>query len=192
VDDPELLLDYWLNDIGPKGWYAVDQGVDDTIRERFGDTWRRAQEKGQLGWTSSPRRTLALLILLDQFPRNMFRGSGQSYASDRIARQVARKAIDKGFDLRVAEPERQFFYLPLMHSENLADQERCVRLIRERLSQGGEENLLHARAHRDVIRRFGRFPHRNTELNRAPTPTEREYLKGGGYPALVRSMQEGI
>jgi len=180
---------FWLDEVGPGGWYKVDEALDARIRDRFADTWEAAQREGHLGWACSPRGALALLILLDQFPRNMFRGSARGYSSDRAALRVAKKAIDKGWDRRVAEPERQFFYLPLMHSENLEDQDRSVRLIKERMPETGAENLIHARAHREVIRRFGRFPHRNAEIGRTATAEERRYLDGGGYGAVLRSLK---
>ncbi len=114
-------------------------------------------------------------------PRNAFRGTAEAFAGDRRARAVAKTAIDNGYDLAVPEPERQFFYLPLMHSESLADQERCVRLVLMRLPATGAENRHHAMQHREVIRRFGRFPSRNAALGRADTGDERAYRAGGGY-----------
>mgnify|MGYP001377400985 CR=1 FL=1 len=187
--DHRAVLEFWVGEVGPKGWYAGGESLDRMCRERFAAVWDAAQGEGHLGWTATPSGMLALVILLDQFPRNMFRGFGRAYASDALARTVAKKAIDLGWDLRAGEPERQFFYLPLMHSECLIDQERCVRLMNERLPETGADNLLHARAHREVIRRFGRFPHRNEELGRASTAEETAFLAGGGYGAVVREMR---
>jgi uncharacterized protein (DUF924 family) len=102
---------------------------------------------------------------------------------------AAKSAIDKGWDMRVDEPARQFFYMPLMHSENLCDQERCVRLMCDRMPDQGQGNLLHARAHRDVIRQFGRFPYRNDALQRATSLHEHVYLEGGGYSSTFRDLQ---
>ena len=126
-------------------------------------------------------RALALLILLDQFPRNMFRGTARAYRSDEKARSIAKQAIARGHDKVTPEPERQFFYLPLMHSEGLPDQERCVRLIKLGMPRTGIRNLQSAQRHRDVIRRFGRFPSRNRPLGRRDTEAEQLYRANGGY-----------
>ena len=118
---------------------------------------------------------MAYIILTDQFPRNMFRGQGRAFASDRAALAVAKSSIHKGWDMRIDPPARQFFYLPMMHSENLIDQDRCVRLMCERMPHSSS-NLLHARAHRKVIREFGRFPYRNDALDRPYTALEQSYI----------------
>ncbi|MFV0244488.1 MAG: DUF924 family protein [Qingshengfaniella sp.] len=185
----EDILDFWLQEVGPKGWYKQDDALDATIRTRFKSLWLQAQEEGHLGWGSAPRPVLALLIVLDQFPRNMFRGDGRSFASDRLARAVAKRALAKGYDRRIEGAARQFFYMPLMHSECLEDQERCVRLMLERMPESSQSNLLHARAHREVIRRFGRFPHRNADLGRRSTAAEIAFLGAGGYGAVVEGLQ---
>lgn len=175
------VLRFWLDEVGPAGWYAVDEAVDRRCADEFGAPMADALA-GRLGaWRASPRGTLALLILLDQFPRNVHRGTAAAHAGDLRARALAMAAIGRGDDLQVPEPERQFFYLPLMHSESLADQERCVRLVLTRLPQTGAENLKHAVLHREVIRRFGRFPSRNRALGRPDTEAERAYREGGGY-----------
>jgi uncharacterized protein (DUF924 family) len=124
------------------------------------------------------RGRLCLLILLDQFPRNLFRGSPQAYAGDALARAVAGRAIARGFDQAFENPERRFLYMPFMHSEDLADQERCVELSR---ASGDEDSTKWAIIHRDIIRDFGRFPHRNELLGRETTPEERRFLDGGGF-----------
>ncbi|MBM1631793.1 DUF924 domain-containing protein [Sulfitobacter mediterraneus] len=186
---PEEILEFWLDEIGPKGWYEASDALDSQIRDRFHETWQAACEGKFSLWLTYPSGALAYIILMDQFPRNMFRGSGEAFASDRIALTAAKAAINKGWDLRIDEPARQFFYLPLMHSENLCDQERCVRLMCERMPQNREGNLLHARAHREVIRKFGRFPYRNDALSRTPTQLETAYVANGGYGATVRELQ---
>ena len=185
---PKDVRDFWL-EAGPQSWYAVDESFDEDIRTRFRDTWQAAKD-GKLGqeWTIGPEETLAYLILVDQLPRNMFRGEGRAFSTDRLARAIAKKAIDKKWDLRVAEPQRQFFYLPLMHSECLIDQERCVRLMLTRMPEAGEGNLLHAKAHREVIRRFGRFPYRNDALSRSTSPNEAEFIAAGGYSAAIEAV----
>ena len=189
VATPEEVLSYWVDEVGSDGWYRVDERVDAEIRARFAATWEEARAGSLSGWLCGPKRTLAYVILTDQFPRNMFREDARAFATDRAARAAALRAIGQRWDMRVAEPERQFFYLTLMHSEVLADQEHGLRLILTRLPRTGADNLLHARAHREVIRRFGRFPHRNAALGRASTDAERGYLKGGGYGAVVREFQ---
>jgi uncharacterized protein (DUF924 family) len=183
------VLEFWLDEVGPEGWYAVDEALDRTIRDRFEAAWNNAR-RGSLGlWRIHPEGMLAYIILLDQFPRNMFRGTGRAFATDRMALAAAKSAIDKGWDMRIAEPARQFFYLPLMHSEVLSDQERCVRLMVERMPETGAGNLLHAQAHREVIRRFGRFPYRNDALERRMTPAEAAYVANGGYGSTMRALQ---
>lgn len=180
---------FWLDEVGPEGWYEVDPALDERVRERFAGLWGQAME-GELSlWLTYPSGTLAYLILTDQMPRNMWRGTAKAFASDCAALMAAKAAIDRDWDLRIDEPARQFFYLPLMHSERLPDQDRCVRLICTRLPETGASNLLHAKAHREVIRRFGRFPYRNQALGRSDTPAEAAFLRSGGYGAVVREMK---
>lgn len=187
---PEEVLQFWLDEIGPKGWYEASDALDDEIRTKFEDTWRAACEGKFSLWLTYPSGALAYIILTDQFSRNMFRGEGRAFASDKIALAAAKSAIDKGWDKRIDEPARQFFYMPLMHSENLCDQDRCIRLICERMPASRESMLLHARAHREVIRKFGRFPYRNEALVRTTTATERDYLAGGSYGGTVRALEQ--
>jgi uncharacterized protein (DUF924 family) len=187
--NPEEILAFWLDDVGPKGWYEASDALDGKIRGRFLADWERARDGGMSLWLTYPSGTLAYIVLTDQFPRNMFRGSGDAFATDGIARAAAKMAIDRSWDLRIDEPARQFFYLPLMHSECLSDQERCVRLMMTRMPETGPDNLVHARAHREVIRRFGRFPYRNDALARQTHGAEAAFLAEGGYGAMVREMQ---
>ncbi|MFV0514866.1 MAG: DUF924 family protein [Jhaorihella sp.] len=186
---PEEVLSFWLDDVGEARWYEADETLDADIRARFMDAWEAACEGKFSLWLTYPSGTLAYIILTDQFPRNMFRGEARAFASDRAALSAAKAAIDRGWDMRIAEPARQFFYMPLMHSENLADQERCVRLLCQRMPQSGKGNLLHARAHREVIRLFGRFPFRNDALERSTTVPEEAFVASGGYGATVRKLQ---
>ncbi len=187
--DAKEIIRFWVEEVGPEGWYNSTEELDAKIQERFGETWERAAAGEYHQWACDPEKSLALLILLDQFPRNMFRGSGRAFVTDRKALCVAKKAMVHGFDMRVPEPQRQFYYLPLMHSESLTDQERCVRLMKTRMPETGESNLLHAKAHRDVIRKFGRFPYRNDALDRSPTNQELAYLNAGGYSETMRQIQ---
>ncbi|WP_353472642.1 DUF924 domain-containing protein [Salipiger sp. H15] len=186
---PEDILAFWLDETPPEKRYTADEALDAEIRARFEETWEAAME-GRFGlWLTYPSGALAYVILLDQFSRNMFRGTAKAFASDAIALAAAKQAIWRGWDMKIDEPARQFFYVPLMHSENLCDQERCIRLMKERLAETGESNLLHARAHREVIREFGRFPTRNEALSRATTAPESGYLQGGGYGEVLRRLQ---
>lgn len=187
---PDDILAFWLDQIGEKGWYAVDAALDAEVKSKFESTWDAACEGKFSLWLTYPSGALAYIILTDQFSRNMFRGGSKAFASDRMALAVAKSAIDKGWDMRIDEPARQFFYLPLTHSENLCDQDRAVRLICDRMPETGAANLLHARAHRQVIRQFGRFPFRNEALGRRNTAPEAAFMSEGGYGATVRAFQQ--
>ena len=181
----DAVLRFWLEDCTPADWYRQDDALDEAILARFHSTWAAA--RGLRNWCAGPDGALAFLILTDQFPRNMFRGQRQAFATDTLALAAAKSAIRRGFDLSVADPQRQFFYLPLEHSEVLPDQARAVRLIQMRLAS--EDTLLHARAHRAVIRAHGRFPYRNAALDRSTTRAEHRMLQTGGYGAAVRRLQ---
>jgi uncharacterized protein (DUF924 family) len=171
------VLAYWRA-LGPKRWFVKDAAVDAEIRARFQNLCSAAFA-GTLGhWEDDASGALAHIIVLDQFPRNMFRGSAGAFAADPLARAAAGRAIDCGFDRQAAKAERPFFYLPYMHSEALADQERCCDLCR---AAGDEGTLKFAELHADIIRRFGRFPHRNAVLGRVTTPEEQAFLDGGGF-----------
>jgi uncharacterized protein (DUF924 family) len=185
---PEEVLAFWLDDIGPSGWYAGGEDLDQTIRERFHETWHRARDGALSLWLTYPSGTLAYIILTDQFSRNMFRDTAQAFSSDRLALAAAKMAIAKGWDMKIDEPARVLFYMPLTHSECLVDQDRSVRLMVTRMPENGTQYLLHARAHREVIRKFGRFPSRNEALHRATKANEASYLDEGGYGATVRAL----
>ena len=187
---PEDVLKFWLDEIGPKGWYAPTKAMDADIRDRFEQAWQNARSGTYGLWLTYPTGALAYIILMDQLPRNMFRGAAEAFASDRHAIAAAKAAIGRKWDMNIDEPARQFFYLPLMHSENLCDQERCIRLMCERMPETGASHLLHARAHREVIRQFGRFPYRNAALDRHSTPAETAYLKAGAYGHTLRQLQQ--
>ncbi len=190
MSEPEAIVEFWLHEVGQSGWYAVDPDLDEEIRTRFGAEWRAAREGGRDFWCNGPRGTLAFLILTDQFPRNMFRGSAEAFATDPLALSAARVGIARDFDLGIAEPERVFFYMPFEHSEDPEDQEVSVRIVTERMPKTGADYLLHARAHREVIRRFGRFPFRNAALGRASTDEETDFLATGGYGAVVEALKK--
>ena len=189
MESPQEILGFWLDEIDPKNWYVEQDTLDASIVERFKSTWTAANEGKFSLWLTYPSGALAYIVLMDQFSRNMFRGTAEAFSSDRPALAAAKSAIERGWDMRIDEPARQFFYLPLMHSENLCDQDRCVRLICDRLKETGASNLLHARAHREVIRRFGRFPTRNAALGRSNTPSEQAFLEGAGYAAILQELE---
>jgi len=190
VDDawPRDVLGFWFEELKPVDWFRSSDETDASIAGRFGDLPNRVAELPFDELLVNAETALAALIVLDQFPRNMFRGTALAFSSDACALSIANRAIAQGFDMETDEPQRQFFYLPHMHSESLTQQERGVRLIRERMSEQST-NLLHARAHREVIRRFGRFPFRNEALGRDASPAEESYISEGGYGATVRSLQ---
>ncbi|WP_309643701.1 DUF924 family protein [Phenylobacterium sp.] len=178
---PHDVTGFWRT-AGPQKWYAKNAKFDDAIALKFEPVHHAAARGEYDGWAASAEGALALLILLDQFPRNLFRGSPHAFATDGKARQVARTAVNAGFD-RVVEPElRQFFYMPLEHSEDLADQDEAVRLFTLVKDETGDaESLKWANLHRDIIVRFGRFPHRNASLGRVSTPAELAFLEEGGF-----------
>jgi uncharacterized protein (DUF924 family) len=184
---PDDVLSFWLDELTPKEWYVASDTLDAKIRDRFLPAWQKAQEGAFSFWLTHASGALAYIILNDQMPRNMFRGQGQSFASDRIALAAAKISISKGWDMKIDTPARQFFYMPLMHSECLTDQERNVCLFKERM-QSSDENLLHAKAHRNVIREFGRFPYRNEMLGRASNVAEQAFLAKGGYRFAVERL----
>ncbi len=186
----QAVLDFWLGTVGPAGWYLAVEPIDAEISNRFSGLWDQALAGGLTEWSDTVQGTLAYLILTDQFPRNMFRGDGRSFATDPAARAAARQAIAKGFDLQAKEPERVFFYMPFEHSEDPADQDFSVEIMQSRLPETGDGFAVHARAHREVIRRFGRFPFRNAALGRVTTPAEQAFLEAGSYGALVRELEK--
>jgi uncharacterized protein (DUF924 family) len=173
---PSNVVSYWRN-AGADQWFSKDPAFDRSFRERF-MALHMAASRDELGvWAGTPEGALALLILLDQFPRNAFRGSGHMYATDALARNVAKRMIDAGFDRQVAPDLRLFCYLPFAHSECPDDQQRSVEFHREL----GRPWVDHAEGHRHIIQRFGRFPHRNTMLGRDTTPEEYRFLSQGGF-----------
>jgi len=182
---PAEVTAFWLS-AGEAAWYKQDAAFDAEIRDRFLPAWQAAHDGGLQDWAIDAEGALGFIILTDQFPRNMFRGDARSFATDDLAKSVSCRAIERGWDMRTSEPERQFFYLPFMHSERLSEQDRGVRLIAERMEQGN--NLLHAKAHREIIRRFNRFPYRNDALGRETTAAEQAFLDAGGYGAILREM----
>lgn len=181
-DTRQEIIHFWFVETQPAQWFQVNPDFDALIRERFVATHRMAHDGLCDSWTAEADGALALCIVLDQFPRNMYRGTPEAFASDEKARRVAAQAVRNGFDQIIPPARRRFMYLPFEHSEDMADQERAVALfatIRDEDPMGYE----YALRHRDVISRFGRFPHRNTILGRISTPEEMNYLNqpGAGF-----------
>lgn len=167
---------------GPKQWFAKSERFDDAIRLKY-EPVHHAAARGQYdAWIETPEGALALMLLLDQFPRNLYRGSAHAFATDPKARSLARAAVARGHDLALEAQVRPFLYLPFEHSEDLGDQDESIRLTtRLRDDSGDEDTLKWAGIHRDIIVRFGRFPHRNPALGRTTTPAEQAFLDEGGF-----------
>ena len=171
------IVAFW-RDAGPDRWFEKNEAFDAEIRRHFLPA-HEAAAAGELdAWQDTPEGAFALLILLDQFPRNMFRGSPRAFATDARALAIADEAIAKGLHQHYRPPEQRFFYMPHMHSEELADQRRCVDLC---AAADDPEGVKFAVIHRDIIRDFGRFPHRNAALGRETTPEEYKFLAEGGF-----------
>lgn len=170
------VVAFWT-EAGRERWFRKDAAFDAQFRQRFCDLHEAAARGECAGWGATAEGSLALLLLLDQFPRNCFRGSPRSFWTDPLARTIAAQAVARGHDRRVAPDLRNFFYLPFTHSEWMPDQQRCVELARD---IGGESER-YARMHLEIIERFGRFPHRNPVLGRHTTAEERAFLDGGGF-----------
>jgi uncharacterized protein (DUF924 family) len=191
MENADQILNFWFgNPTDPQGpygqqrsvWFKKDAAFDDLIRQRFLPDYERAAAGDYTPWRSQPRSCLALILLLDQVPRNLFRGDARSYATDAEALAVAEAAIAQGHDQALIPVERLFMYLPLEHSEDLARQQRCVQLFETLVKEAPElaSTLDYAYRHRDVIARFGRFPHRNHILGRTTTPEEAAFLQQPG------------
>lgn len=177
--DPQAVLEYWRS-IGPQGWFRKDDAIDSEISARFGALHARAAARGCDDWRTAPHSCLALIIVLDQFSRNMFRNDARAFARDSYALDCAREALRNEFDRKVEPAMHHFLYMPFMHAESIADQRHCVALFH---ADGDAESLKYAIIHHDIIRRFGRFPHRNAALGRHTTPAEKAFLDAGGFSA---------
>jgi len=175
------VVGYWTH-AGPKKWFAKSAAFDDAIRLRFEPVHHAAARGEYAAWRETPEGCLALLLLLDQFPRNLYRGSAHAFATDPLARAIARRVVDAGFDQQVDPILRPFCYLPFEHSEAIEDQDRAVVLFEAHDAATGDVSSLEwAVRHRDIIRRFGRFPHRNAALGRETTLEEQAFLDDGGF-----------
>lgn len=170
---PDRVTDFWFSPGMEKHWFNSTPELDQRMRADFQALWRLGRDGRLAGWEQDADGALALVILLDQFPLNMFRGQPESFSTEAASREVAERAIDEGFDQVLDRTRQPFMYMPFMHSESLADQERSVRLFER---AGLTDNLRFARHHRDIVARFGRFPHRNAILGRESTPEEIAWL----------------
>ncbi|NTU76340.1 MAG: DUF924 domain-containing protein [Alphaproteobacteria bacterium] len=176
--DPENILNFWFFEIGPERWFAADAALDDAIRAKFLAAHEQAVAGQLKKWEETPEGVVALLLLLDAFPRRMFRGNPRAYATDDIALELARTSIIKHFDDRIDRTFKLFFYLPFSHSEHLSDQRLSIFYIRERTKEPQWVDAAEWRF--DTIQRFGRFPHRNAVLGGESTPEEIAFLESCG------------
>ena len=182
------VLDFWFGAPGEphadkprKIWWQKDAAFDDEIRARFAEDYRAAREGARAEWRDSAETCLALVIVLDQFPRNLFRGDVRAFATDAAALEAAKEAIARGYDRALAPLMRTFLYMPFLHSENIDDQETGLELMRSMADAPmAAESVKAAIQHRDIIARFGRFPHRNAVLGRASTAEEAAFLEQPG------------
>ena len=174
---PRDVLDFWRK-AGPARWFAQDRDFDANLRWTFFGAHQAAAWGVLEDWRNDHESALALILLLDQFPRNIFRGLARAFGTDAQARDVAAQAIDRGFDALYEVPLKRFFYLPAMHSEDLRDQDFCLEKCR---AANDADGVKFAEIHRDIIARFGRFPHRNRLLGRQTTPQEQAFLDAGGF-----------
>jgi uncharacterized protein (DUF924 family) len=181
MSSPEAVIECWLRH-GPGSWFSRNEALDAEIEADYADLHFKASRCELTDWEETPHGTLSLLLLLDQFPRNLFRGSAHSYATDPLARTLAHRALAKGFDRHVEPILRPFFYLPFEHSEDIEDQRYSVSLFEKHRDETGDpEPLKWAILHLDLIERFGRFPHRNAALGRETTAEEQAYLDADGF-----------
>jgi uncharacterized protein (DUF924 family) len=167
------ILDFWFREVGPNRWWTRSDQQDATIRARFMALWEQWRTRSAGCFLATPRDALAAVVLFDQYSRNMFRGRADAFATDALALEIAKRTVDRGLDQSLTRQERNFLYMPFMHSENLAMQDRAIFLF-ERL--GEAQQIAYARKHRDIIARFGRFPARNAALGRVDRPGEAEII----------------
>jgi len=171
--NPDQVLEFWFGEAARKRWFRSTPVFDSKIREQFENTWQAARDGRLADWEKTAAGALALVIVLDQFPLNMYRNQALGFATEAVSREVAARAIDHDFDSLMTAEQKAFLYLPFMHSEDLRDQDRSVALF---TAAGLEDNLKWARHHREIIARFGRFPHRNAILDRTSTADELAWL----------------
>ena len=183
------IIKFWVENLGQEDWFLEIEAVDDLMLETFLPQWVKACNEDLDFTPTTPEKALAYILLTDKFPRRMFKEKLKSFQSDRLAKKVAKKTINTNFDLRIPEPQRKFFYFPLMHSECLSDQERGVRLMLTRMSETSEVQIKHAKAHRQIIRSFGRFPFKNNVLSRTSRIPEHFNLKFDDHSKTFNEIQ---
>ena len=169
------VLDFWFRELTPQQWFADGKQMDPLMRDRFGDLHRQAVSGELDEWSATPLGRLALILLLDQFSRNIHRGSPQAFATDGKAQKLVLDGIDKGMDKKLTVSQRQFFYMPLMHAEDRQLQARSVECFAA-LNAALEDTLRFAEKHKEEVDRYGRFPHRNKAMGRANTAEEEEFI----------------
>ena len=172
---PEDILNFWFYEVGRDRWFSEDNTLDASIRERFLALHEKAAAGELKLWEDTPEGMLALMLLLDQFPRRMFRGTSRAFETDEMAQELAREGVIKHFDDRIDKEFKLLFYLPFLNSESVGDQRLALFYIRERIKENSWLSI--AEQHYEVVQRFGRFPQRNPILGRDPTPEEVEFLK---------------
>jgi len=192
MTQPADILRFWFEETEKRLHFISTPEFDAEITDRFASVVEAEADRCENGdhpWLETADGGLALLILFDQFTRNIWRGEARAFAFDAKARDIARTMIDKGFDLEISDARRSFVYMPFMHSEDLAEQDKAIELFSSRMPETNN-NLSHSHKHREVIAQFGRFPYRNEALGRTSTPEERAYLDGGGYAPGSKSPAE--
>ena len=177
-DPVEAVIHFWFQQLSPKDWYGAPPDVDAATKARFGEIYEALEDRVPQIWFETPRGVLAAILVLDQFPRNMFRGTPRAFATDASALALAKKAISTAADMALPPKQRSFIYLPFQHAEDRADQARSIKLF---TALGNPLNLDYAKRHQEVIERFGRFPHRNAILGRVSTEEEIAFLKQPGF-----------
>ena len=170
------IIDFWFAEENKSLWFNSSPLFDSELKEQFEDTYIAACEGELSAWEDSAEGLLALVILLDQFPLNMYRGDAKCFSTEQRSREISLKSIEKGLDKKLSNEQKSFLYMPFMHSEEISDQDKAISLFEE---AGLKENARFAHHHRDIVQRFGRFPHRNSILDRENTDAEKNYLVSG-------------
>ncbi|WP_112323771.1 DUF924 family protein [Oceanibium sediminis] len=183
----EDVLHFWIDDVGPTDWYTASDELDARITKRFLPAWEAVRQAGSAPWTDTPEQMLASAILLDQFSRNMHRGRAEAFLLDPLARDTVRTALARGDDAAIPAPQKQFLFLPFTHAEDMATQDEGLAHLERAMP--GSPTLEHLRAHREIIRRFGRFPFRNAALGRDTTAEEQRFMDRGGYGEILRELR---
>jgi len=173
-ESPQSIVEFWFSDEVRPMWFNSTPEFDTELRERFETVWQHAAAGKLDGWAETPEGALALVIVLDQFPLNMYRGDALCFSTEAKSRDIATLAIERSYDAQLTDDQKAFLYMPFMHSESMVDQDKAVALYE---AAGLAGNLKFAQHHRDIVHRFGRFPHRNKILGRQSTEAEQAYLQ---------------